>query len=67
MFSKISFSMQHVAKSFNLSCNIADLKQYLSKFSLEKLLSAEATKLFRRKKAEATNVKRMQYATDTFG
>jgi hypothetical protein len=41
MMSKIFFSIQHVAKPFNPSCNIVDLKQFLSSFKLEKLLSAE--------------------------
>ena len=41
--SKISFSMLHIAKPFNLSCNIVVLKQFLSSFNFEKLLSAEAT------------------------
>jgi len=43
MSSKISCSMLHIAKPFNLSCNIVDLKQFLNSFSLEKLLSADAT------------------------
>ena len=41
--SKMSFSIQHIAKPFNLSCNIVDLKQFFSSFNLEKLLSADAT------------------------
>ena len=41
--SKISFSMLHIAKPFNLSCSIVDLKQFFNSFNLEKLLSADAT------------------------
>ena len=43
MLSKISFSMLHIDKPFNLPCNIVVLKQFLSNFSFEKLLSADAT------------------------
>ena len=42
MLSKISFSMMHISKPFNLSCNIVVLKRFLSSFNFEKLLSAEA-------------------------
>ena len=43
IFSRTSLSMQYIAKPFNLSCNIVDLKQFFNIFNLEKLLSAEAT------------------------
>ena len=42
MSSKISCSMLHIAKPFNLSCNIVDLKQFLNGFNLEKLFSTDA-------------------------
>jgi len=51
--------MLHIAKPFNLSCNIVDLKQFLNSFSLEKLLSADAT--------VTGIVKRIRYAIETFG
>ena len=35
MLSKISFSMQHMANPFNLSCNMVDLKQFFSSFNLD--------------------------------
>ena len=38
----ISFSILHIAKPFNLFCNIVVLKQFLSSFNFEKFLSAEA-------------------------
>ena len=42
ILSKISHSMEHLAKPFNLSCNIVDLKQIFNIFNLNKLISAKA-------------------------
>jgi len=54
----ISFSILHIAKPFNLFCNIVVLKQFLSSFNFEKLLSADAT--------VTGTVKRIRYAIETF-
>ena len=43
MSDKISFSMLHIAKPFNLSCNIVYFEQFLNSSNLEKLLSVDAT------------------------
>jgi hypothetical protein len=37
------FSMLIVAKLFNLSCDIVDLRWFFNTFNFEKLLSADAT------------------------
>jgi hypothetical protein len=43
ILSKTFFSMQHIAKPFNLCCDMVDLKLFFNNFNFEKLLSAEAT------------------------
>ena len=50
--------MLYIVKTFNLSCNIVDIKQFLNSFNLEKLLSAGAT--------VTRIVKRIRYAMETF-
>ena len=42
MSSKISFLILHIAKLFNLFCNIVDIKQFFKGFDLKKLLPAYA-------------------------
>jgi len=51
--------MLHIAKPFNLSCNIVVLKQFLRSFNFDKLLSADAT--------ITGTVKRIRYVIEIFG
>ena len=48
MLSKISFSIQHMANPFNLSCNMVDLKQFFSSFNLEKARKSTVPRKSRR-------------------
>jgi hypothetical protein len=41
-FYNISFSIEHGAKTFNLSCDIVDLKYFFNNFNFEKLVLTEA-------------------------
>ena len=58
----ISTSMLHIPKSFNLSCNIVVLKQFLNSFNFDKLLSAKATVT-----STPSIVRRIRYTIEIFG